>query len=85
MKTLQQHNIFDLVLSKGFEITEMVDIKLLTTRRGCVRFGEPTTILAIFMEIKPHEKSLWRNPLSDVISKPGYGVTWARVRSSLPW
>jgi hypothetical protein len=34
-------------------------------RRGCVRFGEPTTILAIFMEMKPHEKMLGRNPLSD--------------------
>jgi hypothetical protein len=34
-------------------------------RRGCVRFGEPTTILAIFMEMKPHEKTLGRNPLSD--------------------
>jgi hypothetical protein len=32
---------------------------------GCVSFGEPTTILDIFMEMKPHEKSLWRNPLSD--------------------
>jgi hypothetical protein len=30
-----------------------------------IRFGEPTTILAIFIEIKPHEKSLGRNPLSD--------------------
>jgi hypothetical protein len=28
-------------------------------------FGEPTTILAIFMEMKPHEKTLGRNPLSD--------------------
>jgi hypothetical protein len=36
-----------------------------TLDMGCVRFGEPTTILAIFMEIKPHEKSLGRNPLSD--------------------
>jgi hypothetical protein len=33
--------------------------------RGCVRFGEPTTILVIFMEMKPHEKLLGRNPLSD--------------------
>jgi hypothetical protein len=33
--------------------------------RGCFRFGEPTTILAIFMEMKPHEKSLGRNPLTD--------------------
>jgi hypothetical protein len=31
----------------------------------CVRFGEATTILAIFMEMKPHKKSLRRNPLSD--------------------
>jgi hypothetical protein len=30
-----------------------------------VRFGEPTTILIIFMEMKPHEKLLGRNPLSD--------------------
>jgi hypothetical protein len=28
-------------------------------------FDEPTTILAIFMKIKPHEKTLGRNPLSD--------------------
>jgi hypothetical protein len=34
-------------------------------RRGCVRLGEPTTILAISMEMKSHEKSLGRNPLSD--------------------
>jgi hypothetical protein len=34
-------------------------------RRSCVRFGEPITILAIFMEIKSHEKSLGCNPLSD--------------------
>jgi hypothetical protein len=34
--------------------------------RGCVRFGEPTTILVIFMEMKPHEKLLERNPFSDV-------------------
>jgi hypothetical protein len=34
--------------------------------RGCVRFGEPTTILVIFIEIKPYEKSLGRNPLNDV-------------------
>jgi hypothetical protein len=34
-------------------------------RRGCVRLGEPTTILAISMKMKPHEKSLGRNPLSD--------------------
>jgi hypothetical protein len=33
--------------------------------RGCVRFGKPTTILAIFMEMKPHEKLLRRNSLSD--------------------
>jgi hypothetical protein len=32
---------------------------------GCVRFDEPTTILAIFMKMKPLEKSLGRNPLSD--------------------
>jgi hypothetical protein len=31
----------------------------------CVRFGEPTTILAIFIKIKSHEKSLGRNPLTD--------------------
>jgi hypothetical protein len=35
-------------------------------RRGCVRLGEPTTILAISMEIKQHGKSLGRNPLSDI-------------------
>jgi hypothetical protein len=29
-----------------------------------VRYGEPTTILAIFIKIKPHEKLLGRNPLS---------------------
>jgi hypothetical protein len=28
-------------------------------------FDEPTTIVAIFMEMKPHEKSLGRNPLND--------------------
>jgi hypothetical protein len=32
----------------------------------CVRFGEPTTILVISIEIKPHEKVLGCNPLSDV-------------------
>jgi hypothetical protein len=35
------------------------------TNKLCVRFGEPTTILAIFMEMKPHEKTLGHNPLSD--------------------
>jgi uncharacterized lipoprotein NlpE involved in copper resistance len=34
--------------------------------RACVSFGEPTTILAIFIEIKPHKKSLECNPLNDV-------------------
>jgi hypothetical protein len=34
-------------------------------RRSCVRFDEPTTILAIFMEMKPHKKLLGCNPLSD--------------------
>jgi hypothetical protein len=33
--------------------------------RGCVRLDEPTTILTIFMEMKPYEKSLGRNPLSN--------------------
>jgi hypothetical protein len=33
--------------------------------RDCVRFEEPTTILAISMKMKPHGKSLGRNPLSD--------------------
>jgi hypothetical protein len=33
--------------------------------RGCVRLDEPTTILAISMKMKPHGKSLRRNPLSD--------------------
>jgi hypothetical protein len=33
--------------------------------RGCVRFDEPIIILAIFMEMKPHEKLLERNPLND--------------------
>jgi hypothetical protein len=28
-------------------------------------FDEPTAIVAIYMEIKSHEKSLGRNPLSD--------------------
>jgi hypothetical protein len=38
----------------------------------CVSFGESTTILAIFMEIKPHEKLLGRNPLSDALYRnPG--------------
>jgi hypothetical protein len=32
---------------------------------GCVRFGKATTILAIFMKMKSHEKSLGCNPLSD--------------------
>jgi hypothetical protein len=32
---------------------------------SCVRLDKPTTILAISMEMKPHEKSLGRNPLSD--------------------
>jgi hypothetical protein len=35
------------------------------TNKLCVRFGEPTTIVAIFMEMKPHEKTLGHNPLSD--------------------
>jgi isoamylase len=30
-----------------------------------VRFGEPTTILSIFIEMKSHKKILGRNPLSD--------------------
>jgi hypothetical protein len=34
-------------------------------RRDCVRLNEPTTILAIFMKMKPHGKSLGCNPLSD--------------------
>jgi hypothetical protein len=34
--------------------------------RDCVRFDESTTILAIFIEIKPYEKSLGCNPLNDV-------------------
>jgi hypothetical protein len=34
-------------------------------RNGCVRLVEPTTILAISIKIKPHEKSLERNLLSD--------------------
>jgi hypothetical protein len=34
-------------------------------RRGCVRLGEPKTILAIFMKMKPYEKSLGHNPLND--------------------
>jgi hypothetical protein len=33
--------------------------------RDCVRFGEPITILAISMEMKPYVKSLGRNPLID--------------------
>jgi hypothetical protein len=33
-------------------------------RSGYVRLGEPTTILAISMKMKPHGKSLGRNPLS---------------------
>jgi hypothetical protein len=32
---------------------------------SCISFDEPTTILAIFMKMKPHEKMLERNPLSD--------------------
>jgi hypothetical protein len=40
--------------------------------RGCVRLSEPTTFLAISMEMKPHEKSLGHNPLSDVLYRnPG--------------
>jgi hypothetical protein len=30
---------------------------------SCVRFDESTTILGISMKIKPHKKSLERNPL----------------------
>jgi hypothetical protein len=30
-----------------------------------VRINEPTTILTIFIELKPYVKSLGRNPLSD--------------------
>jgi hypothetical protein len=33
---------------------------------GCVRLGESTTILVIYMKMKPHVKSLGHNPLSDV-------------------
>jgi hypothetical protein len=32
---------------------------------GCVRLDKPTTILAIYIKMKPHEKSLGRNPLND--------------------
>jgi hypothetical protein len=32
---------------------------------GCVRLGKPTTILVIFIEIKPHRKSLGHNTFSD--------------------
>jgi hypothetical protein len=34
-------------------------------RRDCVRLDKPTTILAISVEMKPHEKSLGHNPLTD--------------------
>jgi hypothetical protein len=34
-------------------------------KRSCVRFDEATTILTIFMKMKPHEKILGRNPLND--------------------
>jgi hypothetical protein len=33
--------------------------------RGCIRLAELTTILAISMKMKPHEKLLERNPLND--------------------
>jgi hypothetical protein len=33
--------------------------------RCCVRLNEPIIILAISIEMKPHEKLLRRNPLSD--------------------
>jgi hypothetical protein len=33
---------------------------------SCVRLGESTTILVIYMKMKPHFKSLGHNPLSDV-------------------
>jgi hypothetical protein len=32
---------------------------------GCVRLSKLTTILVISIEMKPHEKSLWRNIFSD--------------------
>jgi hypothetical protein len=35
-------------------------------RRGCVKFNEPTTILVIFIKMKPLEKMLGHNLLSDV-------------------
>jgi hypothetical protein len=39
---------------------------------SCVRFDESITILAIFIEMKPHKKLLWRNPLSDALYRnPG--------------
>jgi hypothetical protein len=34
-------------------------------RRDCVRLGEPTTTLAISIEMKPHGKLLGCKPLSD--------------------
>jgi hypothetical protein len=40
--------------------------------RGCVRLSEPTTILTISIEMKPHGKSLGCNPLSDTPNRnPG--------------
>jgi hypothetical protein len=39
--------------------------------RGCLRLDEPTTILAIFIEMKPHGKLLGRNPLSATYGNSG--------------
>jgi hypothetical protein len=45
--------------------SQMVTTPMLSNH-GCVRLDEPTTILVISMKMKPHGKSLGRNPLSDV-------------------
>jgi hypothetical protein len=45
---------------------------------------EPTTILAIFMEMKPHGESLGRNPLSDASYRNSGMVLNGQMPSS-PW
>jgi hypothetical protein len=54
---------------------------------------KPTTILVIFMKMKPHEKSLGCNPLSDtlywnlgmVLNGKGRVITPFMVRRILIW
>jgi hypothetical protein len=46
-------------------LSNIVDPKSELRMKSCVRLGDPTTILAISIEMEPHGKSLGRNPLND--------------------